>query len=319
MPEHEFRVDFDLGAFRHAAAKYVKLLIRARWKDEPRFLSDQTLDHWNLLEIKDDRHLANRIPSWRLLEEAAGALGILNTEFLPRCGSGGIPVINCEKPEFRLMEEIAFLADQYGDYPHHNGTLLTAAKRRREGARIDWDTLVDWPRLPAIRADLDLLPHPTRGAHEGPGKGTESLTSQGTPPSRFPKLDGLRWNEVTIKFVSNDSVRITARGIRRTLSFSEMGFRDSRKADSPDQQWILLKYMARNGGELRWNDPNPPPDQSKAKHKIKHIRKRISEVLHIDNDPFEPYRKFGCYKSRFILIGSPDEQVASDEKSTTED
>jgi len=49
----------------------VKLLIRARWKDDPGFLSDRALEGCDLLKIIDDRNLDNRFPSWRLPEEAA--------------------------------------------------------------------------------------------------------------------------------------------------------------------------------------------------------------------------------------------------------
>ena len=35
--------DFDPVEFRRAAAKYIKLLIRARWKVEPKFLPQKVL------------------------------------------------------------------------------------------------------------------------------------------------------------------------------------------------------------------------------------------------------------------------------------
>ena len=163
MSEDDFRPEFDLGAFRYAVAKYVKLLIRARWKDNPGFLSAQALTDWGLLKINDDRILDNRIPTWRLMEEAAQALGVLNNEFIPRCGSGGIRIMTGDTSEIRLMNEIAFLAAWNGGGPYHNRELLTAATNLREGRAIDWNELVNWPRLPTIRADLDRLPHPRRG------------------------------------------------------------------------------------------------------------------------------------------------------------
>src|SRR6478672_9064376 len=72
-----YEPDFDLGDFRYAVARYVKLLIRARWKCEPGFLSDEELQTWGLGEIAEDR-----LAGWRLLEDAAAALARLNTEFL---------------------------------------------------------------------------------------------------------------------------------------------------------------------------------------------------------------------------------------------
>src|SRR5262249_6597050 len=47
--------------------------------------------------------------------------------------------------------------------------LREAAARLREGEEeIDWPSLVDWRLLPALRADLDLLPHPKR--QDGPDR-----------------------------------------------------------------------------------------------------------------------------------------------------
>jgi hypothetical protein len=68
------------------------------------------------------------------------------------------------------------------------------------------------------------------------------------PLPQFPKMGGLRWEEVTIAFVSNDSLRISARGKSQVFMFSDIGFRDGRKGDRPDKQWELLQWMA----NVRW-------------------------------------------------------------------
>src|SRR4051812_40768846 len=94
-----FYPDFDLGIFRYTVARYVKLLIRSRWKCEPNFLSPDQLAAWGLDAIGKDPN-----PAWRLLEDAAHALAHLNAEFLPRCGSGGVqPGDECT-PEGRLID-----------------------------------------------------------------------------------------------------------------------------------------------------------------------------------------------------------------------
>jgi hypothetical protein len=166
--------DFDPGDFRWAAARYVRLLIRARWKVEPGFLPRDTLTAWGLANIESDTHSA-----WRLLADAAVALGHLNTQFIPRCGSGGIPITDESTPVGRLIDSIATLAEfGLGGAPH-NGNLLEAAQRLREGTNIDWSQLVAWETLELIRADLDQLPHPRRLAHPG---GTPAAP---TPPPRL--------------------------------------------------------------------------------------------------------------------------------------
>lgn len=40
--------DFDSGEFRYAVARYIRLLIRARWKCEPGFLPGADLAQWEL-------------------------------------------------------------------------------------------------------------------------------------------------------------------------------------------------------------------------------------------------------------------------------
>src|SRR5829696_5597613 len=118
-----YRPDFDLGAFRHAAARYVKLLIRARWKCDPGFLGQDDLAAWGLADIGRDRW-----PAWRLLHQAALALGHLNVEFLPRCGSGGVRETDESTPEGRLISALAGLDQADGGGPEHNGALLAAAR-----------------------------------------------------------------------------------------------------------------------------------------------------------------------------------------------
>ena len=166
-----FRPEFDLGEFRYAIATYVKLLIRARWKQDSEFLASKELDRWELNNISEDPY-----PPWRLLEEAAVALGKLNQDFLPRCGSGGVRITDDSTPEGRLITAVAFLASCGGGGPYHNEDLLIASSRSRNDEETDWLKLVDWPKIAKIRDDLDLLPHPDRGI--GTTRSTTSNAAQ---------------------------------------------------------------------------------------------------------------------------------------------
>ena len=132
------------------------MLIRGRWQSEPGFLGEAGLAAWGLLDIGEDNW-----PASKLLDRAASALGLLNTQFLPRCGSGGVRETDETTPEGRLVSAIAGLAE-VGNRggPHHNGALLEAARLLREGKDVEWASLVAWDSLGAIRADLDELPTP---------------------------------------------------------------------------------------------------------------------------------------------------------------
>lgn len=147
---HEHR--FNAVDFRNVAARYVKLLIRARWSSDE-FLTVEQLDEWKLPSIRCD----NKEP-WKLLHEAALTLATINEHYIPRCGSGGIPESPEENTLTRLMDAIAFLVDPEGGAPYHNEALVHAAAALREGGTVDWNTLVKWDFLPGIRRDLDELP-----------------------------------------------------------------------------------------------------------------------------------------------------------------
>jgi len=156
MTDGKFKnITFDLGAFRYAAAAYVKFLIRARWKSEPGFLSEEALGRWKLSNIRDDPHSASQ-----LLLRAGAHLAELNTNYISRCGSGGVAEYDLSTPEGRLMDNIAFLAECHGGGPFHNHELISAALQLPEGNVFAWHSLVDWAKLPEIRNDLDKLPEP---------------------------------------------------------------------------------------------------------------------------------------------------------------
>jgi len=195
----EFTARFDLGEFRYFAAGYVKLLIRARRKETPAFLPADQLAAWGV----DDR-FDTTWPAWRLLQDAAGRLAYLNSYFIPRCGSGGVPPADESTPIGRLLGELAFLVADHTGGPYHNQALAQAASRLERGEEIDWAELVQWDRLPQIRKDLDQLPHPRRPDAESSGppcsvvitnRGARSVLVHGRPATltqpRFAVIEAL--------------------------------------------------------------------------------------------------------------------------------
>lgn len=155
--DYVYHPDFDLGEFRYTLARYVKLLVRARYRCEPGFLNSEELAAWSLEDIDSDTWSAQH-----LMAQAAYALADLNTTFLPRCGSGGVRSTDDTTPEGRLIHAAVCLVPGEGGGPDHNGRLRAAARLLAEGKPVDWAGLVAWENLPAIRADLDLLPHPSK-------------------------------------------------------------------------------------------------------------------------------------------------------------
>jgi hypothetical protein len=135
------------GEYRYAAARFIKLLIRARAKVEPNFLCDHEYRRWELSRIRDDRGSVEH-----LLLMAAAAYDDLWRQFIGPNGSGGVAV---DDPLGELKERIVQFC-----FTSPPSELLNQI---RTGQTIDWPRTASWGTLSAIRDGLDALPHPAEG------------------------------------------------------------------------------------------------------------------------------------------------------------
>ena len=76
---------YDLRQYRNAVAKYLKLMIRARAKSEPNFLTPVEYSRWHLSKIAADQQTAEE-----LLRMAKAAHDHLWRDFIGPHGSGGV-------------------------------------------------------------------------------------------------------------------------------------------------------------------------------------------------------------------------------------
>jgi len=136
---------FDLGKFRYRAAQLVKCIIRAREQIDRGFLGeDHVYSSWHLESLSLDCE-----PPEVLLDRAARIAASIADQMIEMGGSGGVPVGD---PLGDLKLKVAVFADCFA--------LGEAASRLRKHAPINWKELAQWDLLPAIRSDLDKLPHP---------------------------------------------------------------------------------------------------------------------------------------------------------------
>lgn len=133
---------YDLGDYRYAVAKVIKLLIRARAKAEPDFLSGTEYVAWRLSDIHDDRTDAQT-----LLKLAQVATRELWQKYIGPNGSGGV---RGDDPHGELKEAVVQFT-MYGAY----------CELEPDMGQIDWKNVANWSALPRIRAGLDALPHPS--------------------------------------------------------------------------------------------------------------------------------------------------------------
>jgi len=122
-----------------------------------------------------------------------------------------------------------------------------------------------------------------------------------------------KWKDITIKFLNEQEVKITAPHLSTNVDYNEMGFRDERNR-LPNRQWKLLKMFAENHGELSWSSLrkkydslySPLKEKAVTSDAIKKQKQLLSDRLkfyfQIDEDPFFPYKEVGAYKIKMNLI-----------------
>jgi hypothetical protein len=177
-----------------------------------------------------------------------------------------------------------------------NKDAVTQFNFQRGGIHIDVE--IDVKEFFRLRDELLALYAPTTGGQGTPAESSTPVTSS----NLFTAIPNLRWQDITIQFVNNHDVRVSAKTTAATVNFKEMGFEDARKG-LPNTQWALLKILAENKGQINWGD-------SEAADNVKKKKQILSETLkaffRIDDDPFYPYREEKTYRAKFTLKAEDD-------------
>jgi len=131
------------------------------------------------------------------------------------------------------------------------------------------------------------------------------LTNEGQTISTTNSYSGFhpdtKWEDMTWTLLSNEMVRIEAKGIHKRRTFSDLGFTDRRKGDTPNSRWGILKRFAEYNGEITWNTNIENKEKNTMSAAVKDIRKKLKVFFDIDDDPFHPYRKTKSYKTKFTI------------------
>jgi|CXWL01.1.fsa_nt_gi hypothetical protein len=113
------------------------------------------------------------------------------------------------------------------------------------------------------------------------------------------------WESVQMRFVDphNLFIEILKHKVKITVDYHDMGMWDGR-TNLPDTKWLMLRGLAKYGGEISWETPI-------ASDKLKKHKQLLAEALklyfNIDGDPFMLYQKEKAYRLKMILF--PDEPI----------
>jgi hypothetical protein len=107
----------------------------------------------------------------------------------------------------------------------------------------------------------------------------------------------IAWGDVSIRFISDESIEIRAGVPFGIKNFAELGYQDKRSG-KPDYKWEVLKLLAKSNGAISWKDKSA---SSRWKPHIKTLRKRLKSYFGIQDDPFYSYKKPGGYRAKFSI------------------
>jgi len=98
----------------------------------------------------------------------------------------------------------------------------------------------------------------------------------------FPMPKGTTWEDVTIRFISNEEIQIRAGEVRESRNYRQMDFEYKHKR--PDIYWETLKLFAKKDGTISWKDV-PGDERELYKKRFSTLRKRLKDYFGINEDP----------------------------------
>jgi hypothetical protein len=132
--------------------------------------------------------------------------------------------------------------------------------------------------------------------------------AEGEPPGPVELVVEGKWEDIEIRFISDERVQIQCGKKLQTLNYAEFGFEDGRTRN-PNQAWLLLRRLAEKKGWIA-NEMEAQMEWSKVEKRIQEIRSVLREHFGIASDPIPFLEKNrpednGGYNSRFRICCGP--------------
>ena len=120
------------------------------------------------------------------------------------------------------------------------------------------------------------------------------------PTHRFPTPPGTRWQDVTIRFLTQHQVHVQVGHVSEVFHFTQIGMQDGRRNPvEPDKQWGLLVDFAEGRGVVGWSTTNE--NRKRQKHK-EGLSKVLRGFFGISDDPFESLEDRDGWRTKFRRV-----------------
>ena len=137
----------------------------------------------------------------------------------------------------------------------------------------------------------------------------DNVLTKGKKHIHLPKFSATDWSKITMRFVDDRNVLITADKKEQVLAdYESLGFADE-KSNKPNSAWLFLLGLAQNNGETM-ELPKPIPDKIRQ-HKLK-LTARLKAIFKNESDPFHDVTETQTYKIKMNLIPPYVEKEVSD-------
>lgn len=124
----------------------------------------------------------------------------------------------------------------------------------------------------------------------------------------LPKFKPTDWAKITIRFVDERNVLITAGDKEQVVAdYEALGFADDKRG-KPNTAWAFLLGLARHDGETE-TLPTPIPDT--VKQQKLQLSQRLKAIFKNESDPFNDTSETGTYKIKITLIPPQMEQEST--------
>lgn len=143
----------------------------------------------------------------------------------------------------------------------------------------------------------------------------DATITKGKKRVHLPHFNPTDWAKITIRFIDEQNVIVTADKKQVPSDYEALGFADDKRG-KPNTAWAFLLGLARHNGETQ---PLPTPIPDTIKQHKRQLSDRLKTIFKNDTDPFHPSAGERTYKIKLTLIPPQSESAVRSTEYLTEE